>query len=149
MMPQKNIVWHPVTVSQTDREKLNGHKSCVLWFTGYSGAGKSTLANELDYQLYSLGIRSFVLDGDNIRHRLNQNLGFNKKDRIENIRRVGEVAKLFVESGQIVITAFISPFQNDRDKVREIFENDEFIEILIDCPLDVCERRDPKGLYKK
>lgn len=148
-MLEKNIVWQPITISKSDRQKLNNHKSCVLWFTGYSGSGKSTIADELDFQLYSLGFRSFVLDGDNIRHQLNKDLGFNKKDRMENIRRIGEVAKLFVESGQIVTTAFISPYRNDRNNVRKLFKNDEFIEVFIDCPLEVCERRDPKGLYKK
>lgn len=148
-MAHKNIVWQPITISKKDRQKLNNHKSCVLWFTGYSGSGKSTLANELDFQLYSLGIKSYVLDGDNIRHHLNKDLGFTKKDRIENMRRIGEVAKLFVESGQIVITAFISPYKNDRNNVRKLFEEDEFIEVYIECPLHVCEKRDPKGLYKR
>src|SRR5690625_2882192 len=137
MMAHKNIVWQPITVSKKDRQKLNGHKSCVLWFTGYSGSGKSTLADELDFQLYRLGMRSFILDGDNIRHRLNKDLGFQPRDRVENIRRIGEVAKLFVESGQIVITAFISPYQKDRDDVRGLFNNEEFIEVFVDCPLDI------------
>ncbi|SDJ84988.1 adenylylsulfate kinase [Sediminibacillus albus] len=148
-MMQKNIVWHPSTVSKAERQQLNNHKSCALWFTGYSGSGKSTLANELDCQLYSLGVRSFVLDGDNVRHGLNKELGFSPKDRVENIRRVGEVAKLFVESGQIVMTAFISPYRADRSQVRKIFDRGEFIEVFIDCPFEVCEQRDPKGLYQK
>ncbi|QDP39532.1 adenylyl-sulfate kinase [Radiobacillus deserti] len=146
---QKNIVWHPSVVTKEDRHELNGHKSSVLWFTGFSGSGKSTLANELDAQLYKLGIRSYVLDGDNVRHGLNKELGFSPEDRVENIRRVGEVAKLFVDSGLIVMTAFISPYQKDRDQVRQLFRDDEFIEVFIDCPFDVCEDRDPKGLYKK
>ena len=148
-MIQKNIVWHPTTITKKDRHRLNNHKSCTIWFTGYSGSGKSTLANELDFRLHSLGIRSYVLDGDNVRYGLNKELGFSPKDRFENIRRVGEVAKLFVDSGQIVITAFISPFEKDRNQVSKIFGEDEFIEVFIDCPLEICEKRDPKGLYKK
>ncbi|WP_053220260.1 adenylyl-sulfate kinase [Virgibacillus senegalensis] len=148
-MTQNHIIWHPAIVTKTDRQLLNQHKSCALWFTGYSGSGKSTLANELDCQLHKLGIRSFVLDGDNIRHGLNKELGFSQEDRVENIRRVGEVAKLFVDSGQIVMTAFISPYRKDRDQVRSIFAAGEFHEIFIDCPFDVCEDRDPKGLYQK
>lgn len=148
-MVENNIIWHPAEVTKTARQKQNNHKSCVLWFTGFSGSGKSTLANELDYQLYQSGIKSYVLDGDNIRHGLNKDLGFSKEDRIENIRRVGEVAKLFVDSGQIVMTAFISPFRKDRDQVRELFTNGEFIEVFISCPLGTCESRDPKGLYYK
>ena len=148
-MIQKNIVWHPTAITKEKRQQLNDHKSCVLWFTGYSGSGKSTLANELDFQLYALGIRSYILDGDNIRHGLNKNLGFSQKDRIENIRRVGEVAKLFVDNGNIVTTAFISPFREERNQVRGMFEADEFIEVFIDCPFEICEDRDPKGLYQK
>ncbi|MFD2046521.1 adenylyl-sulfate kinase [Ornithinibacillus salinisoli] len=148
-MVQQNIVKHPTTVSKQDRQKLNNHKSCALWFTGFSGSGKSTLAYELDCQLFDLGIRSYVLDGDNIRHGLNKELGFSSEDRVENIRRVGEVAKLFVDSGQIVITAFISPFQKDRDHVRKLFEHHEFMEVYVDCPFEICEQRDPKGLYQR
>ncbi|WP_226037719.1 adenylyl-sulfate kinase [Aquibacillus saliphilus] len=148
-MVQKNIVWHKSVVTKTDRQILNNHKSCALWFTGFSGSGKSTLANELDVQLHALGMKSYVLDGDNVRHGLNKELGFSPKDRVENIRRVGEVAKLFVDSGQIVMTAFISPYRKDRDQVRKIFDKTEFIEIFIDCPFEICEGRDPKGLYQK
>lgn len=148
-MVQQHIVWHPTEVSKADRQQLNRHKSCVLWFTGLSGSGKSTLANELDVQLYMLGISSYVLDGDNVRHGLNKELGFSQEDRAENIRRVGEVAKLFVDSGQIVMTAFISPFRKDRQQVRKLFEPEEFVEVFIDCPLETCERRDPKGLYER
>ncbi|MFC2949788.1 adenylyl-sulfate kinase [Virgibacillus sediminis] len=148
-MTRKHIVWHPSAVNKKDRQKLNNHKSCALWFTGFSGSGKSTIANELDTQLHTMGIRSYVLDGDNIRHGLNKGLGFTAEDRIENIRRVGEAAKLFVDSGQIVITAFISPFREDRQRVRQLFEEGEFFEVYIDCPLDICEERDPKGLYRK
>ncbi|ALC88967.1 adenylylsulfate kinase [Bacillus sp. FJAT-18017] len=145
----EHIVWHPATITKDDRRKLNGHNSFVLWFTGLSGSGKSTLANEVDRKLHSLGVRSYVLDGDNIRHGLNQGLGFSKEDRVENIRRIGEVSKLFVDSGQIVLTAFISPFREDRDRVRALFEQGEFIEVWVQCPLEVCEKRDVKGLYQK
>lgn len=149
METQKHIVWHHSTVTKKGRQQLNGHKSCVLWFTGLSGSGKSTLANALDYSLYSQGYQSYVLDGDNIRHGLNRDLSFGANDRKENIRRIGEVAKLFVDSGQIVSTAFISPFQHDRELVRNMFEADEFIEIYVKCPIGICENRDPKGLYQK
>lgn len=144
-----NITWHHSSISKKERHNLNQHKSCVLWFTGLSGSGKSTLANAVDYALFHEGFRSYVLDGDNIRHGLNKDLSFNAEDRKENIRRIGEVAKLFVDSGQIVSTAFISPFLEDRAMVREMFEADEFIEIYVNCPIQVCESRDPKGLYKK
>lgn len=144
-----HIVWHNSRVTKADRHRLNKHKSGVLWFTGLSGSGKSTLANEVDARLHALKARSYVLDGDNIRHGLNKGLGFSKEDRIENIRRIGEVAKLFVDSGQIVSTAFISPFRAERELVRNLFEKEEFIEIFVDCPLLVCEKRDPKGLYRK
>ncbi|PLR96831.1 adenylyl-sulfate kinase [Bacillus sp. T33-2] len=144
-----HITWHECAVSKGDRQRLNQHKSCVLWFTGMSGSGKSSIANEVDRRLYSLGKRSYVLDGDNIRHGLNKGLGFSREDRVENIRRIGEVSKLFADSGVIVLTAFISPFAEDRNRVREIFPSGEFIEIFVDCPLSVCEQRDPKGLYQK
>jgi adenylylsulfate kinase len=145
----ENIIWHNTTISKKDRHRLNGHKSCVLWFTGLSGSGKSTLANAVDQELFRNGLRSFVLDGDNIRHGLNRDLSFHKQDRKENIRRIGEVAKLFVESGQIVSSAFISPFREDRDLVRDMFGGNEFIEIYCNCPIQTCENRDPKGLYKR
>ena len=144
-----HIVWHPSALRKKDRQRLNGHKSFVLWFTGLSGSGKSTLANEVDRQLYSLGVRSYVLDGDNIRHGLNRGLGFSKEDRVENIRRIGEVSKLFVDSGQVVLAAFISPFREDRDGVRKLFDDGEFIEVFTSSPLEVCEKRDVKGLYQK
>ncbi|MBI0576889.1 adenylyl-sulfate kinase [Neobacillus cucumis] len=146
---ERNIIWHDSAVTKSDRHHLNGHKSCVLWFTGLSGAGKSTLANAVDYALFQHGIKSYVLDGDNVRHGLNRDLSFREEDRKENIRRVGEVSKLFVESGHIVSSAFISPFRRDRELVRGMFENGEFIEIFLKCPIQVCENRDPKGLYKK
>jgi adenylylsulfate kinase len=149
MTKANNITWHQSTVSKRDRQLINGHKSCVLWFTGLSGSGKSTLANAVDYELYKQGISSYVLDGDNIRHGLNKDLSFGNNDRKENIRRIGEVAKLFVDSGLIVSSAFISPFREDRALVRSMFEQQEFIEIFLNCPIQVCESRDPKGLYKK
>lgn len=145
----KDIVWHPTSITKVDRQQLNQHKSCVLWFTGLSGSGKSTLANEVERELHVLGVRTFLFDGDNIRHGLNKDLGFSDEDRIENIRRIGEVSKLFVESGQIVLTAFISPFQSGREEARRLFPKGEFVEIYVKCPLHICEIRDPKGLYKK
>ncbi|PLS06122.1 adenylyl-sulfate kinase [Bacillus halotolerans] len=149
MTHNPNIVWHPAVIQKSDRQSLNGHKSCALWFTGLSGSGKSVLANAVDEKLYHMGIQSYVLDGDNIRYGLNRDLGFRTEDRIENIRRIGEVAKLFVDSGQMILTAFISPFREDRDMVRELFPDGEFLEIYVKCPLQICEQRDPKGLYKK
>ncbi|GAF11899.1 adenylylsulfate kinase [Bacillus sp. JCM 19045] len=145
----RNIVWHQTSVKKTERQKQLKQKSCVLWFTGLSGSGKSTLANALDHQLFKQGNASYVLDGDNIRHGLNKDLGFTDADRNENIRRIGEVSKLFVDAGTIVSTAFISPFQKDRDTVRALFEQGEFIEIYVNCSLEECEKRDVKGLYKK
>jgi len=144
-----NIVWQPTKVSKEDRRRLNGHGSCVLWFTGLSGSGKSTLATEVEKELFQRGVRTYVLDGDNIRHGLNRDLGFGKDDRKENIRRIGEVAKLFVDAGIVTLTAFISPYREDRDMVRALFEPGEFIEIYVKCSLEECERRDPKGLYQK
>jgi adenylylsulfate kinase len=144
-----NVTWHDHKVSKADRAKLNGHKGAVLWFTGLSACGKSTIANTVDHLLHSEGKRSFVLDGDNIRMGLNKNLGFSAEDRAENIRRIGEVAKLFTEGGTFALTAFISPYRADRDKVREILGAGEFIEIFVDASLETCEKRDPKGLYKK
>ncbi|WP_274364309.1 adenylyl-sulfate kinase [Paenibacillus thermotolerans] len=144
-----NIVWHETNITKADRQLKNLHKSCVLWFTGLSGAGKSTLANAVEKELYNHNIRSYVLDGDNIRHGLNKNLGFGPEDRKENIRRIGEVAKLFVDAGLFAITAFISPFREDRELARNMVDQHEFIEIYVKCSLEECERRDPKGLYKK
>lgn len=148
-MTKSNIVWHHYRVSKQERHLQNHHKSCVIWLTGLSGSGKSTIANALDQKLYQLGIRSYVLDGDNIRHGLNQDLGFQKCDRAENIRRIGEVAKLFVDSGTIVLTAFISPFRADREIAKKLFPTEEFLEVYVKCPLSICENRDPKGLYRK
>lgn len=144
-----NIVWHHATVTRERRQQLNGHKSIILWFTGLSGAGKSTLAHAVEEALHQKGSRTFVLDGDNVRHGLCSDLGFNDADRKENIRRIGETAKLMIESGVIVLTAFISPFREDRKRVRSLFPHGEFIEVYCDCALDVCESRDPKGIYQK
>jgi len=145
----KNIVWHNHCIAKKDRAKRTGQKPCILWFTGLSGSGKSTIANALECKLYENRNFTYLLDGDNIRHGLNKDLGFDEQDRKENIRRIGEVAKLFVDSGLIVLTAFISPFRSDREFVRNLVEKDEFIEIFIDTPLEICEKRDPKNLYKK
>ena len=144
-----NIILHEGSISRKDREKINGHKSTIIWFTGLSGSGKSTLAYALEYILHKNNIQTYVLDGDNIRQGLCKDLGFSACDRTENIRRIGEVSRLFLDSGSIVLTAFISPFINDRKIVRELVNKDEFIEVFCDSPLDVCELRDPKGLYKK
>jgi len=144
-----NVVWHQATIDRSMREKQNGHKSCILWFTGLSGSGKSTLAHAVEERLHQAGCQTFVLDGDNIRHGLCGDLGFSDADRVENIRRIGEVAKLFVEAGVITLTAFISPFRADREKVRGLVMHGDFIEVYCRASLDVCEQRDPKGLYKK
>ena len=144
-----NIVWHQATVTRRRRETQNGHASCVLWFTGLSGSGKSTLAHAVEEELHLRGCRTFVLDGDNVRHGLCGDLAFSEADRSENIRRVGEAARLFVEAGVIVLTAFISPFRDDRERVRRLIGDADFIEIYCHCPLEVCEERDVKGLYRK
>lgn len=145
----RNLYWHEHAVSIQDRWETNGHKSCVIWFTGLSASGKSTIANALCKQLHNLGIKGYVLDGDNIRHGLNKDLGFSPENRKENIRRIGEVAKLFVDAGLIVMTAFISPFREDRDNARNLLKGGEYIEVYVKCPLVECEKRDPKGIYKK
>ncbi len=161
-----NVHWHEHQVSRGRREKRNGHKGCVIWFTGLSGSGKSTVVNTLDHKLHQSGIQSAVLDGDNVRHTLNAapgilraghseefaqrfGLGFSAIDREENIRRIGSVAHLFSEAGIIALTAFISPYRIDRDRVRSTMKEGEFIEVFVDTPIEVCEQRDPKGLYKK
>lgn len=151
MSEEKNIVWHKQSVGRELREKANGHKGCVIWYTGLSGSGKSTVANEVEKSLLSLGVKSYLLDGDNVRHGLNSDLGFTKEDREENIRRIGEVAKLFADSGTVTGVAFISPYRADRKRARDIVEGAglDFLEIYVKCPLEVCEKRDPKGLYKK
>jgi len=160
------VHWHDHAVVRKEREELNGHRGCVVWFTGLSACGKSTVANLVDHRLHSMGVHSYVLDGDNIRHGLNAGpgmlrekhgnefatrfgLGFSAQDREENIRRIGTVAKLFCEAGIVAITAFISPYRVDRDRVRASLADGDFVEILVDAPLEVCEARDPKGLYKK
>lgn len=148
-MNNDHLTWQHTSVTRDERERRNGNRSCVLWLTGLSGAGKSTLANAIDETLFNIGYRSYVLDGDNIRHGLNADLDFSSEGRTENIRRVGEVARLFVDAGQIVVTAFISPFREDRDRVRARFTPGEFVEIWCDCSLTICEERDVKGLYKK
>ena len=144
-----NVVWHHATVTRERREKLNGHRSVILWFTGLSGSGKSSLAHAVEEQLYQAGCHTFVFDGDNVRHGICADLAFSAKDRAENIRRVGEMVKLFLEAGVIALTAFISPFGADRARVRALVPHGEFFEIFCDCPLEVCEERDAKGLYKR
>lgn len=148
-MKNSNIIWHHATVTRELRELQNKHKSIVLWFTGLSGSGKSTLAHAVEEKLHQCGCRTFVLDGDNVRHGLCRDLGFEDSDRRENIRRVGEIAKLFIEAGIITLTAFISPFLEDRNRVRSIFQNGNFLEVYCKCPLEVCEQRDVKGLYQR
>jgi adenylylsulfate kinase len=166
MTNDTNVHWHEHQVSRDEREQLNGHKGCVVWFTGLSACGKSTIANLADHLLHKQGHRSAVLDGDNVRHGLNAGpgmlkerhgeefakrfgLGFSAQDREENIRRIGSVAKLFCDSGLVTLTAFISPYRRDRDAVRESLGEGDFVEIFVDAPIEVCEKRDPKGLYKK
>ncbi len=169
-MESTHVIWHAQNVSRDDRERLLGHQGCVVWFTGLSGCGKSTIANTLDRRLYDLGVHSFVLDGDNIRHGLNASptmlapehgeafaqrfgLGFSAADREENIRRIGAVADLFAQSGLVTLAAFVSPYRRDRTAVRQQVESHgrpgDFLEVFVDAPLEVCEQRDPKGLYKK
>jgi adenylylsulfate kinase len=168
-MESTNVVWHPHAVSRADRERLNGHRGCVVWFTGLSGCGKSTIANEVDRLLVARGVHSFLLDGDNVRHGLNASpamlaaygeefasrfgLGFTADERRENIRRIGAVADLFASAGLVTLAAFVSPYRADRQAVRTTVEQHgqpgDFLEVFVDAPLDVCEARDPKGLYKK
>jgi adenylylsulfate kinase len=148
-MSEKNLVWHQATITREARQLQNGHRSAIVWFTGLSGAGKSTLAHALEDRLYTMGCKTFVLDGDNVRHGLCSDLSFTNKDREENIRRVGEAAKLFLESGVIVLTAFISPFRSDRERVRNLVMHGDFMEVYCKCLLEICESRDVKGMYKK
>ncbi len=145
----KNITWSQSQVDREARHKLLGHRPATLWFTGLSGSGKSTVANRVEQRLCELRACAYVLDGDNIRHGLNSNLGFSPADRTENIRRIGEVAKLMNDAGLVVLTAFISPYRADRDRVRQILPAGEFLEIFVDCPIQECERRDVKGLYRR
>ncbi|HBO2457016.1 TPA: adenylyl-sulfate kinase, partial [Pseudomonas aeruginosa] len=149
MSESNNITWHDSEVTKEERQNRNGHKSAVIWFTGLSGSGKSTVSVALEKALFNEGKQTYRLDGDNVRHGLNKNLGFSPEDRTENIRRIGEVAKLMVDAGSITVTAFISPYKQDRDNVRAILEDDEFIEVYTKCSVEECENRDPKGLYKK
>ena len=166
MSNDTNVTWHEHRVSREMREQRNAHKGCVIWFTGLSGSGKSTVANTLDHKLHEAGVQSAVLDGDNVRHGLNAGpgmlleshgsefaerfgLGFSAIDREENIRRIGAVAEIFTQTGIIALTAFISPYRIDRDRVRQTLREGEFIEVFVDTPIEVCEQRDPKGLYKK
>ena len=161
-----DITWHDHSVTRIERERLNGHRGCVVWFTGLSASGKSTIANLVDVKLYERGVRSYLLDGDNVRYGLNASpdvieerhgkefaerfgLGFSAEDREENIRRIGAVAKLFCEAGIVALTAFISPYRRDRDRVRTTLNDGDFVEIFVDTPIEICEQRDPKGLYKK
>ena len=146
---ENHLYWHAPSVTVDDRREKYDYKSCVLWFTGLSASGKSTLANALNKKFHDMGVKSYVLDGDNVRHGLNKDLGFTEADRVENIRRIGEVAKLMTDAGLIVITAFISPFRTERDLARAMVPEADFIEVFVDTPLEVCEQRDPKGLYKK
>jgi adenylylsulfate kinase len=144
-----NTVWHHTTISRSDREALHAHKSVIIWFTGLSGSGKSTLAHALEEYLYKLGVSTYVLDGDNVRHGLCSDLGFTDSDRVENIRRISELAKLMIEAGIITLTAFISPFTSDRELARKLVPHGDFLEIYCSCPIETCEQRDVKGLYKK
>ncbi len=145
----ENVVWHDHPVTRTAREQQHGHQGVVLWFTGLSGSGKSTVAGAVEQALHQLGVSTYLLDGDNVRHGLCRDLGFSDDDRRENIRRVGEVARLMVDAGLVVLTAFISPHRAERQMVRDLLGEGEFIEVFVDTPLAVCEARDPKGLYKK
>ena len=144
-----NVHWHNGEIDQKSREKLNKHKGACIWYTGLSGSGKSTIAVRVEEKLFEMGVRTYILDGDNIRHGLNKNVGFSPEDRTENIRRIGEVSKLFVDAGIIVGTAFISPYREDRNKVRELLLQGEFIEVFVAADIETCEERDSKGLYKK
>ena len=148
-MKSANIVWSKHHLTKKERSELKQQMPAIIWFTGLSGSGKSTIANALEEKLYSFGKHTYLLDGDNVRHGLNKDLGFSDIDRVENIRRIGEVSKLFVDAGMLVLSAFISPFKKDRNIIREMVKEDEFIEVFVDTPLAICEERDPKGLYKK
>ncbi|MGE7760013.1 adenylyl-sulfate kinase [Peribacillus sp. NPDC097895] len=149
MSQQENIHQHSFSITKELRQALHGHKSYILWFTGLSGSGKSTIANMVESRLHDMGISTYILDGDNLRNGLNEDLGFSSDDRKENIRRIGEVSKIFVDGGIVVLATFISPYASDRENVRKKVQKDEFIEIYVKCPIEACEKRDPKGLYKK
>ncbi|KKM19809.1 hypothetical protein LCGC14_1651840 [marine sediment metagenome] len=148
-MKDDNVVWHSHEVTKQSRSQQKKQKPCILWFTGLSASGKSTVADALEQKLFEMGHHTYLLDGDNVRHGLNKDLGFSDRERVENIRRIGETAKLFTDAGLIVLSAFISPFRSDRQMVRSLVEKTEFVEIFMSTPLRVCENRDPKGLYKK
>ena len=145
----ENLTWHVGEVDKAARTAAHGHRGAVLWFTGLSGSGKSTIGHRVERMLIERGAFAYVLDGDNIRHGLNSDLGFAPEDRVENIRRIGEVARLFSDAGALVVSAFISPYRKDRDRIRGLMGEGEFVEVFVDTPLEVCEARDPKGLYKK
>ena len=145
----ENLTWHIGEVDREARAAAHGHRGAVLWFTGLSGSGKSTIGHRVERMLIERGAFAYVLDGDNIRHGLNSDLGFSPEDRIENIRRIGEVSRLFADSGALVVSAFISPYRKDRDRIRGLMGPGEFVEVFVDTPLEICEARDPKGLYKK
>jgi len=149
MREDTNVVWHHSAVTRQDRERRNDHKSVILWFTGLSNSGKSTIAHAVEEKLFEMGCSTFVFDGDNVRHGLCSDLSFSKEDRVENIRRIGEMAKLFIETGVIAVTAFISPFRSEREKVRKLVGPEDFIEVYCRCPLEVCEERDVKGHYRR
>ncbi len=148
-LADRNVVWHHATISRQNREAANGHRGAVVWFTGLSGAGKSTVAHAVENELHRIHCRTFVFDGDNVRHGLCSDLGFSLQDRTENLRRIGEMAKLFVEAGLIALTAFISPLKKDRERVRSLLPHGDFIEIFCDASIDICESRDVKGLYRR
>ena len=148
-MDKNHVVWHDVYVKRENRNRLNNHKSGLLWFTGLSASGKSTVAHSVEKKLFERGFRTYVLDGDNVRHGINSNLGFSREDRKENLRRIAEISKLFVDAGILVLAAFISPYKADREYIRKQFEGDNFLEIYVKCSIEECEKRDPKGQYKK
>ena len=149
MNEHNHIIWHEGYVTREDRNQLNDHKSGLVWFTGLSASGKSTIAHYVEKELFQKGVRAYVLDGDNIRHGLNSNLGFSREDRKENLRRIVEISKLFVDSGTLLLAAFISPYREDREYIRKRFEGDNFLEVYVKCSIETCEKRDPKGQYKK
>lgn len=149
MKPKKNIVWHNMSITNADRKKSLKQEPFILWFTGLSASGKSTLANAVEQKLFKMQYHTYLLDGDNVRHGLNKDLSFDEKSRVENIRRVGEVSKILFDSGLIVLTAFISPFISDRNIVKDLFDNKFFLEVFVDSSIEICEKRDPKGLYRK
>lgn len=148
-MKENHVIWHKGYVNRADRNRVHGHKSGLIWFTGLSASGKSTIAHHVERELFDQGIHAYVLDGDNVRHGLNSNLGFSRDDRQENLRRIAELAKLFVDAGILALAAFISPYREDRDYIRKRFEGDNFLEIYVKCSVDECEKRDPKGQYRK